>query len=345
MAPLRVLICEDSGTYATALTRVLEHDGDITVVAVCSTAEETLSALPRTSPDIVTMDVALPGMGGIEAVGEIMSSRPLPILVLSGQVGPGTGGAAAALAAGALDVLAKDDLDLLDPAGSAGAALRYRIKVLGRARVIRHLSARLGGVPGRPVPGRRASVIGICASVGGPQVLVRLLAALPADFPVPILAVQHIAAGFTDGLVHWLDQTVEVPVGIAVPGAPPCAGVWFAPEGAHLTLAASGRLALDRNTVAGHHRPSGDVLLTSIAAASGRAGVAVVLTGMGSDGAAGAAAVLRQGGLAIAQDEQSSAVFGMPKSAIDLGVTVVLPPEKIAARLLGLGRAAAAESR
>ena len=345
MVPLRVLICEDSGTYAAALTRVLEHDGDITVVAVCSTAEDTLSALPRTVPDLVTMDVALPGMGGIEAVGEIMSSRPLPILVLSGQVGPGTNLAAAALAAGALDVLAKDDLDLLDPAGSAAATLRYRIKVLSRARVIRHLSARLGGVPGEPIPGRRASVIGICASVGGPQVLARLIDALPADFPIPILVVQHIAAGFTEGLVQWLDRAVDVPVGIAVPGAPPGAGVWFAPEGAHLTLAASGRLTLDRHTVAGHHRPSGDVLLTSIAAVCGRAGAAVVLTGMGSDGAAGAAAVLRQGGLAIAQDEQSSAVFGMPKSAIDLGITVVLSPEKIAARLLGLGRAAAAEAR
>jgi two-component system, chemotaxis family, protein-glutamate methylesterase/glutaminase len=333
---LRVLICEDSGTYAAELRRTLEHDGDITVVAVCSTAEEAISALPRTAPDLVTMDVVLPGMGGIDAVGKIMGSRPLPILVLYGQSGPQSGLPAAALAAGALDVLAKDDLDLLHPAGPSGAALRHRIKVLSRARVIRHLSARLGGLSARPVSAR-ASVIGICASVGGPQVLMGVLDALPADYPIPILVVQHIAAGFTDGLVHWLDQTVAVPVGIAASGVPAGAGVWFAPEGAHLTLAASGRLALDRHTVAGRHRPSGDVLLTSIAAAAGRAGVAVVLSGMGSDGAAGAAAVLRQGGLAIAQDEQSSAVFGMPKSAIDLGVTVVLSPEKIASCLLGLG--------
>jgi two-component system chemotaxis response regulator CheB len=342
---LRVLICEDSGTYAAELRRTLEHDGDITVVAVCSTAEEAISALPRTAPDLVTMDVVLPGMSGIDAVGKIMSSRPLPILVLYDEAGPGTGVPAAALAAGALDVLAKDDLDLLHPAGPSAAALRHRIKVLSGARVIRHLSARLDGLPAGPVPGRRASVIGICASVGGPQVLMRLLDALPADYPIPILVVQHIAAGFTDGLVHWLDQTVVVPVGIAVPGAPAGAGVWFAPEGAHLTLAASGRLALDRHTVAGRHRPSGDVLLTSIAAAAGRAGVAVVLTGMGSDGAAGAAAVLRQGGLAIAQDQQSSAVFGMPKSAIDLGVTVVLSPEKIASCLLGLARKPTAGTR
>jgi two-component system, chemotaxis family, protein-glutamate methylesterase/glutaminase len=342
VTPLRVLMCEDSGTYATALRRMLEHDGDITVVAVCRSAEEAISALPAAAPDLVTMDIGLPGMGGIEAVGEIMSSRPLPILVVSGQVGPGTDRTAAALAAGALDVVGKDDLNLLDPAGAAGAALRHRVKVLSRARVIRHLSPRLGGVPGGPVPGRRAAIIGICASVGGPQVLMRLLGALPADYPVPILVVQHIAAGFTDGLVRWLDQTVSVPVGVAAPGAPASSGVWFAPEGAHLTLAASGRLALDRHTVAGHHRPSGDVLLNSIAAAAGRAGVAIVLTGMGSDGAAGAAAVLRRGGLAIAQDEPSSAVFGMPKSAIDLGVTVVLSPENIAACLLGLAHEPAA---
>ena len=345
MTTLRVLICEDSGTYATALRRTLEHDGDISVVAVCSTAEEAISALARTAPDLVTMDVALPGMGGIDAVGKIMGSQPLPILVLSGQAGPETGLPAAALAAGALDVLAKDDLDLLHPAGASGAALRHRVKVLSRARVIRHLSARLSSLSAGPVPGRRASVIGICASVGGPQVLMRLLNALPAGYPIPILVVQHIAAGFTDGLVHWLNQTVVVPVGIAAPGAPAGAGVWFAPEGAHLTLAASGRLALDRHTVAGRHRPSGDVLLTSIAAAAGRAGVAIVLSGMGSDGAAGAAAVLRQGGLAIAQDQQSSAVFGMPKSAIDLGVTVVLSPEKIAACLLGLGHKPTAWTR
>lgn len=343
MTSLRVLVCEDSGTYSAALQRMLEYGGDIKVAAVFGTAEEAIPALPRIAPDLVTMDVGLPGMGGIEAVGEIMSSWPLPILVVSRHVGAGTGLAAAALAAGALDVLGKDDLDLLDPAGLAGAAFRHRVKMLSRVPVIRHPRARLG-FSGGPVPSRRASVIGVCASVGGPQVLARLLGALPADYPIPILVVQHIAAGFTDGLVGWLDQAVRVPVRVAVPGARTAPGVWFAPEGAHLTLAASGRLTLDRRTVAGHHCPSGDVLLNSIATAAGKAGVAVVLSGMGRDGAAGAAAVRHRGGLAIAQDEQSSAVFGMPKSAIDLGITVVLSPEGIAACLLGLRHEPAAEN-
>ena len=344
MTSVHVLMCEDSAAHAGALQRMLEYGGDIRVAAVCGTAEEAISVLPRIAPDLVIMDVELPGMGGIEAVGEIMSSRPLPILVLAGHVDPGTGLAAAAMAAGALDILGKDDLDLLDPASPAGSAFRHRVMLLSRVRVIRHPRARLG-TRGDPVPARRASVIGVCASVGGPQVLASLLGALPADYPIPVLVVQHIAAGFTDGLVRWLDQAVRVPVGVAVPGARASPGVWFAPEGAHLTLGASGRLSLDRRTVAGHHRPSGDVLLTSVAAAAGKAGVAVVLTGMGRDGAAGAAAVQRRGGLAIAQDEQSSAVFGMPKAAIDLGVTTVLSPGRIAACLLGLRHDLGVENR
>jgi two-component system chemotaxis response regulator CheB len=179
-------------------------------------------------------------------------------------------------------------------------------------------------------------VIGLCASAGGPQLLLYLLEALPGDYPIPILIVQHMAAGFTEEFARWLDESVAIPVGIAVAGAWAAAGAWLAPEGAHLELAVTGRLSLDRHTLAGAHRPSGDVLLQSIAAVAGRAGVAVVLTGMGRDGAAGAAAVRHSGGLSIAQDEHSSAIFGMPKAAIDLGVEIVLSAEEIAACLGGL---------
>jgi two-component system, chemotaxis family, protein-glutamate methylesterase/glutaminase len=275
-------------------------------------------------------------MDGLKAVEDIMSARPLPILVLSGELGYPSDRAAAALAAGALDALAKDDLDLREPAGAVGAVFRQRVKALSRAHVIRHPRARLGAQPGPPGLPHRAAAIGVCASAGGPQVLACLLDALPADYPIPLLIVQHMAAGFTEGLVRWLDQTAAIPVGIAGPGVQAAPGAWLAPEGAHLTLAVTGRLTLDRHSVAGPHRPSGDVLLQSIASAAGRAGVAVVLSGMGRDGAAGAAAVRGGGGLAIAQDEQSSAIFGMPKAAIDLGVEVVLSPDEIAACLLGL---------
>jgi two-component system chemotaxis response regulator CheB len=336
VAAQRVLLCGGSRVYATALSRALDHEGDITVVEVCRTAEEAIAALPRIRPDLVIMNLQLPGMDGLAAVQEIMSSRPVPILVILARVSTGGDGAAAALAAGALDAITSDDLDLRDPAGAAGSALRRRVKMLSRAHVIRHLRPGLWAASGAGDLARRASVIGVCASTGGPQILVHLLEALPADYPIPLLVVQHIGAGFIEGFAHWLDQSVPLSVAIATSGAQAGPGAWIAPEGVHLKLTATGQLYLDRRAVAGHHRPSGDVLFESIAAAAGRAGVAIVLSGMGADGAVGAAAVRARGGLAITQDEESSVVYGMPRAATDLGVDVVLSPSEIAASLLGL---------
>jgi two-component system, chemotaxis family, protein-glutamate methylesterase/glutaminase len=336
MTVLRVLICEGSRGYAVRLRRVLEHDGDIAVAAVCATAEEAVDALPTVQPDVLMMDLDLPGMGGLAAIEEIMSDQPLPILAIGSAADGRSEKAAAALAAGALDAIGQDDLDLRDPVGVAAAAFRQRVRVLSHTHVIRHPRARLRGMPAAQLPGRPASVIGMCGSTGGPYVLARLLRDLPADYAIPILVVQHISAGFTEGLARWLDQSVRLPVGIAADGAAPAPGAWIAPEGAHLKLARSGRLELDRRTVAGHHRPSGDVLFESIAEVTGKTGVAIVLSGMGSDGASGAAAVRRHGGLAIAQDRESSAIYGMPQAAIAYGTDLVLSPGEIVAQLMGL---------
>jgi two-component system, chemotaxis family, protein-glutamate methylesterase/glutaminase len=345
VASVQVLICEDSRSYAAALRRALEHDGEIRVAAVCGSAEEAIAALPRVQPDLVTMDIELPGMDGLQAVEEIMASRPLPILVVSAYAGAGTGKTAAALAAGALEAVAKDDLDLRRPAGAAAAAFRRRVTVLSRAHVIRHPRGQLRVRRPAAAQPRAASVIGMCASTGGPHVLAHVLRALPGGYAIPVLVVQHIAAGFTDGLARWLDETLPLPVRVAAGGEPARAGIWVAPEGAHLKIAPGGRLALDRRTVTGGHRPSGDVLLESIAAVAGPAGVAVVLSGMGRDGAAGALAVRQRGGLAMAQDQASSAVFGMPKAAADSGVSLVLSPAQIAAQLLGLRHLPFGEAR
>jgi two-component system chemotaxis response regulator CheB len=191
----------------------------------------------------------------------------------------------------------------------------------------------------RPAPAREPRAVGVCASTGGPGVLEQLVAALPADFPVPVLVVQHIATGFTEGLVQMLARDAAVPVAIARDGAPLRRGVWIAPDDAHLTVTGDGRLSLDARTVAGRHRPSADLLLESLAAAFGSGAVAVVLTGMGRDGARGAAAVKAAGGLVLAQDEASSQIYGMPRAAVEAGARALAPAE-IAATLRGLARAA-----
>lgn len=336
----RIVVCEDSRTYTAALTRALRHDGDLEVVGAFATAEEAIAALPRLQPDLLTMDLELPGMSGLEAVEHVMSAQPLPILVVSAHVD--VDGAAAVLAAGALDAFQKEDLDLLDPAGPDATALRRRVRVLAGARVIKHPRAHLRAPLRSGSLTRTASAIGVVASTGGPPALATLLGALPARFPVPVIVVQHIAHGFTEGLARWLDQTVPLPVALAEAGARLAPGVWVAPEGAHCAVGPGGRFVLDRKSLAGPHRPSGDVLLTSLAETLGQEAAGVVLTGMGRDGAAGLGRIARSGGLTIAQDEVTSAVFGMPRAAAEAGAELVLPLRDIAARLVALRPAAEA---
>jgi two-component system chemotaxis response regulator CheB len=330
----RVLICEDSATYAVALSRLLARDPELQVVGVCSTGEEAIARLMQDElkPHLVTMDLELPGMSGGDAIEQIMHVRPVPILVLAGGVQRGSDTAAASLGAGALDVLAKDSLDFRDPGGDDARAFRSRVKMLSRVRVLHHpRGGLLRQAPDALLARRRASVIGICASTGGPQALAAVLAELPASFPIPVLVVQHMAKGFIKGFAEWLDREVPLPVRLAAPGRPG-PGIWVAPEAAHLRLD-HGRLALDRRDDGAVHRPSGDVLLASVATGAGAGGVAVVLTGMGRDGAAGLGDVHRAGGLTIAQTEVSCAIFGMPKAAADRGAELVLPPRLIGQRL------------
>jgi two-component system, chemotaxis family, protein-glutamate methylesterase/glutaminase len=187
----------------------------------------------------------------------------------------------------------------------------------------------------RPTPAR-GEVIGICVSTGGPKTLVEVLRVLPVEYAIPVLVVQHMTPGFLGGLVRSLDREIPPPVRLAADGEPLAPGVWLAPDEAHLTLDSTRHLALDRETQAGSHRPSGDLLLCSLARVAGSRAVAVVLTGMGRDGADGLAAVGAAGGRTIVQDEQSSVVYGMPRIAAQRGAQQVLAPEQIGAELAAL---------
>ena len=341
MSPLgraaRVLICDDSPTYANALSRLLGEGDELDVVEICPSAEEALAALPRAKPDLVTMDLHLPGMSGLEAVEQIMGTSPLPILVISSQIASRDSTVvAAALAAGALDALSKDDLALRDPAGPDGAALRQRVRLLSGVHVIRHPRASLAArrPPARP-PTRACSVVGICTSTGGPPALAAVLRELPPTYPIPILVVQHIAAGFVEGFAKWLGGEIRLPVALATNGQALSRGVWVAPDEAHLLLSRNGWLELDRDGSPLPFRPSGDVLLRSIADAAGRTAAGVVLTGMGKDGADGLAAIRAAGGSTVAQDEATSAVYGMPRAAAQ-SAELILPLDEIGARLTAL---------
>jgi len=334
--PRRVLVCEDSRAYATALSRFLGRDEQIDVVGVASSGEQAIADVKRLRPDLLTLDMRLPGMDGLEVVKRLMEDDPLPIVILSGTVAKGSERAAEALAAGALEVLAKERLRLDRYDDMWAQAMRSRLRRLSSMRVGRPLRA--SKPPRRrPAegPARTARVVGIGASTGGPPALEAILAELPADFPIPLLVVQHMAPGFIEGFARWLDRKLPVTVRLAGEGDRAIPGVWFAPDGAHLTLSQSKRFALDRNLEA-PHRPSIDVLLASLARSCGAEAVGVVLTGMGKDGAEGAAAIQRQGGLAIAQDEASSVVYGMPRVVAEGGADLVLAPAEIADALRAL---------
>ena len=331
----RIVVCEDSRTYARALTAFLERDEDLRVVGTCTSAEELIGDLARVKPDLVTMDLELPGMSGVEATQQIMADGPLPIVVLSGHAPRGSERAVAALSAGALDAIPKTEVGLTDPDTASAIAMRRRIKRLARARMRPRSRLATSRRDSSRLAGRTASAVGICSSTGGPQALELLLGALPGDFPVPLLVVQHISPGFLDGLIRWLDREIALPVAMATDGARLTAGVTFAADGAHLTLD-RGRLRFDRATPGSPHRPAGDVLLRSLASELGAQAAAVVLTGMGRDGALGLGEVAAAGGSTLAQDAETSAVYGMPRAAAEHGAEVICCPHEIGLALGGL---------
>lgn len=338
--PRRIVVCDRSASRARALTRVLERDPGLEVAAAFGAVETMVPQLAGVAPDLIALDLTTAGADLATAIESVRREGSAPILILGNGAEAGDGRVEAALEAGALEAVDGGRLDLDRPDGIWATALRSRFK-----RLASHPSGRRVGVEAPAAPLSSAAwhaaegtyrAIGIGASVGGPQALAAVLGGLPADLPLPVLIVQHMADGFGHSLVQWLDRTVAVPVALAEDGEALRPGAWLAPDGAHLRLVRTLRFSLDRTTVHGSHRPSFDVLLESLADALGAAAVGVVLTGMGRDGAEGIQAIAGAGGLTIAQDEESSAVFGMPAAAIESGAAEVLPLERIAARLSGL---------
>jgi two-component system chemotaxis response regulator CheB len=323
------------------LRRMVEMGPGLKVVGTAVSGADALRQIPRLAPDVLVTDFSMPGMDGLQLVTEVIARHPLPILVVSAWLHPHERQTVfRLLEAGALEVIAKPALGLEGDFVVAAHEITRSIRILSGVRVIRKrklptLETPLGARP--LAPGQRR-IVGIAASTGGPQVLQRLLGALPADYPLPIVCVQHIAEGFAGGLVDWLDSTCRVKVTTAQHDALVAPGtVYFPPNDRHLEVDVNGRLRCSNGATISGHRPSADVTLSSLALHYRASAVGVLLTGMGEDGAEGLLAISRAGGATIAQDEASSAVFGMPKRAIELGAAKqVLSVDMIASTLLNL---------
>lgn len=324
---VRVLIVDDSVVVRQVLKTMLETDPDIRVVGMAADGGEAVELTAQLRPDVVTMDLVMPGMDGLEATSRIMAHHPTPVLFFSSYFDQeGMHSRFDALAAGALDVVEKPTLVPDDQWTAQAGALARKVKSLARVPVVAHIRGTHVRAPQRP-PGRPGStggtsvdVVAIGVSSGGPRVLDEVLSALPPAFALSIVVVQHMAEGFLAGLVAWLQQRCPVPVKVAAEGdviRP--TRVLFAPDGAHLVALPGGRVHLsDADPVMGH-RPSVDVALASIAKVYGARAAGMLLTGMGSDGAHGLLAMRHAGGVTMVQNEESCVVFGMPRAAIALG--------------------------
>jgi two-component system chemotaxis response regulator CheB len=326
MKDLHVLVVDDSAVVRQVLTAVLQDEPGISV----SVAPDPLLAMERMKnrrPDVIVLDLEMPRMDGLTFLRKLMAEDPLPVVICSAHVGGSSAAAVEALAEGAVDLITKPQLGIKGFLEESAQRLIDTVRGAAQAQPLRH---RLRGpsAPARPPPARISNrpppdyVVAVGASTGGTEALHRVLEPLPKEAP-PLVVVQHMPEGFTTAFARSLDRRCSVQVKEAASGDAVVAGrVLLARGNHHIELVRRGarfEVALGIGPLVNRHRPSVDVLFRSVARVAGRQAVGVLLTGMGSDGSEGLLEMRRAGARTIAQDRDSSVVFGMPKAAIDRG--------------------------
>lgn len=345
---IRVLIVEDSPVVQQQLAHLINTDPRLEVAGIAGSGEQALRMIAAAKPDVVSLDIRLPGIDGFAVTQRLMRDHPVPIVVVaSGANDLDT--PMRALQAGALAVVEKPSA--LDE--TTAAHLRTQLVIMSQVKVIRQRGGRGDGngndatsappaaaaaARAQPAGGRRRfRALGLVASTGGPAALVRLLRGLTPAFPLPVLVVQHIGAPFVAGFASWLGSVTQMTVTLAEHNMPARAGrVYVAPGNTHLVVDPGAMRLVDGDMVCGQ-RPSGDVLFTSMATSFGAAAIGVLLTGMGEDGARGLLDLHRAGGFTIAEDASTAVIHGMPGAAVRMGAAnEELPIDRIAGRVIEL---------
>jgi two-component system chemotaxis response regulator CheB len=324
---IRVLVVDDSAFVRRALARMLGSDPDLEVVGVAVDGKDGVEKAKELRPDVVTLDIHMPRMGGLEALKVIMTDNPVPVLLLSSLTREGADVTLRGLELGAMDFVDKSsvqgNMNLLNLAEELKAKVRALAGVPRRR--LRGLAAAGGRLAARPGDrAGRVEVVAIGTSTGGPPALQAIIPRFPEALTSTILVVQHMPAGFTRSLAERLSSLSVVPVREAEDGEPLGPGaVLIAPAGRHMKLrrrASAIRVWLDDEPRSALHRPSADVLMASVAKLYGPKALGVILTGMGSDGVEGLRAIRQAGGKTLAEDEETCVIYGMPKAAVEAGV-------------------------
>jgi two-component system chemotaxis response regulator CheB len=340
---IKVLVVEDSPVVREFLVHVLGADPQIRVVGSAACGEEAIDAARRLRPDVITMDIHMPRMNGLEATRRIMETDPRPIVIVSGSHDPGEMATTfEAMEAGALAVMPRPEGIGHEDHERTARALVRTVKAMAEVRVVRRWPRREGqesrNRAAAPAPARAPGIVAIGASTGGPPALHAILAALPADFPAAVVVVQHMAPGFVSGFADWLAQLCPLPVQVARHGEAISPGrVYIAPDGFQTAVGETSRFVLTRCNGENGLCPSVSHLFRSVADVLGGNAIAVLLSGMGRDGALELRELKEKGAATFAQDKESSVVHGMPGEAIRLDAAkYVLPPEEIGPVLASL---------
>jgi len=332
-----VLIVDDSAFVRRALQRMLEHVPDMEVVGTAGDGLEGIEQVKALKPDVVTLDIKMPRMSGLEALRHIMAERPVPVLLLSSLTQEGADITLRGLELGAMDFVDKSNAQGTMGLGSLTEELIAKIRALAgvsHARLTPHRPTE-DTIPAEPPPHpRRVEAVAIGTSTGGPTALQAIIPRLPENIRAPILVVQHMPIGFTRSLAERLNARSLVSVHEAEDGEVVVPGkVYIAPAGRHMKVRRRGtvRVYLDDEPRSALHRPSVDALMSAVAHAYGPRAMGVVLTGMGSDGVEGLKAIRGAGGVTLAESEESCVIYGMPKAAVEA---------KVVDRTIPLGRMA-----